>query len=488
MWIFLLLAFGHSVYANVPDPTMIYIKVGNQPVNLTSPGFPTHKYPSNLNRHYEVSTVTPINTALKLIIENLHLGTNCDDYLQIIEFNRPIYTFCGIMSLRTPFYFTSRRLLLIFRTSQEKNFRGFQLTIEQTSKAPHYPLGRCGYQQMATSQDQILEHPFAPYVYPNNVTCTWTIAARRNYCIHATIVKFRTKPQDNLIIESGDQTPQIFNGTNHIFPIILPLFCPIVYLRFTARSPAVEQGFQIVYREHPSPNSVYGQLASLSNLERQISLVLSPNTTSFSKIFHQLHSLIAGNLLTANQLEYAQSQLNDRLEELSYQLDTHAQKVANTSCVVANYSFASYTPPFLYYEYVMLSLAAISILFSVSFAFLTCCLSRRLYHFYLISNKDRLNTPTQKPPSYQPGKYARTMQRITILALTLPAYAKPLPPDNLLLELWKHTQWEDNHGILLPFIQYRQSESFFQSVVVVFLIATFSVVLYQCLSSKSGGK
>ena len=249
-------------------------------------------------------------------------------------------------------------------------------------------------------------------------------------------------------------------------------------MRFTACSSEVEQGFQIVYREHPSPNSVYKQLSSLSNLERQISLVLSPNTTSFSKIFHQLDSLIAGNLLTANQLEYAQSQLNDRLEELSYQLDTHAQKVANTSCIVTNYSFAAYTPPFLHYEYVMLSLAAISILFSVSFAFLTCFLSRRLYHFYFISDKDRLNTPTQKSPSYQPGKYARTMQHIIMLALTLPACARPLPPDNLLLELWNHAQWEDNHGILLPFVQYRQSESFFQYTVVVFLIATFSVVFY----------
>ena len=342
---------------------------------------------------------------------------------------------------------------------------------------------------MATSQDQNLYSPLAPYIYPNKVTCTWTIAARRNYCIHATIVKFRTKPQDNLVIKSGDQIPLIFNSTNHIFPIILPLFCPIVYLRFTACSPEVEQGFQIVYREHPSPNTVYGQLASLSNLERQISLVLSPNTTSFSKIFHQLDSVIAGNLLTANQLEYAQSQLNDRLEELSYQLDTHAQKAANTSCIVANYSFAVYTPPFPYYEHVMLSLAAISILFSIFFALLTCCLSRRLYHFYLISDNNRLKTPTHKLPRYQPGKYARTMQHIIMLALTLPAYAKPLPPpENLLLELWKHTQWEDNHGILLPFVQYRQSESFFQYTVFVSLVSTFTMVLYLCLFSKGGGK
>ena len=247
MWILFLLTFGCSVYAKVPDPTLIYIKVGNQPINLTSPGFPTHKYPSNLNRQYDITTVTPIGTTLKLIIESLQLGTNCDDYLQVIEFNRPIYTFCGIMSFTTPFYFTSRHLLLIFRTSPENNFQGFQLTFEQTSEAPYYPLGRCGYQQMATPQDQNLYSPFAPYVYPNNITCMWTIAARRNYCIHATIVKFCTTTQDNLIIESGDQTPQIFNGTNHIFHIILPLFCPMVYLRFTARSPEVEQGFQIVY-------------------------------------------------------------------------------------------------------------------------------------------------------------------------------------------------------------------------------------------------
>ena len=494
MWILLLLTFGYSVHAQISDPIIIHVKVGNQPINLTSPGFPTHNYPSNLNRQYKISTDTPVNTALKMIIENLHLDPTCDDYLQIIEFNRLIYTFCGIMSFRTPFYFTSSRLLLIFRTNSEHNFRGFQLTFERTSEIPYYPLGRCGYQQMATSQDQNLYSPLAPYPYPNNVACIWTIAARRNYCIHATIVKFRTKAQDNLVIESGNQNPLIFNGTNHIPPIILPLFCPIVYLRFTAHSPEVEQGFQIVYREHPSPNTVYGQLASLSNLEKQISLVLSPNTTSFSKVFNQLDTITAGNLLTANQLEYVQSQLNDRLEEFSYQLNTHIKNVANASYAARNYNPTAYTPPFPYYEHVMLSLAGISILFSVFFAFLTCCLSRRLYHFYLISDKDQLKTSTHEPPRYQPGKYAHTMQHIIMLALTLPAYAKPIPPpENLLLELWKHTQWEDNHGALFPFLQYRSSEALFQSIALVFLIATFAVALYPCLfshcfPSKSGGK
>ena len=230
------------------------------------------------------------------------------------------------------------------------------------------------------------------------------------------------------------------------------------------------------------------QLSSLSNIEHQIPLILSANTTSFSTVLHQLDSLIAGNLLTANQLEYAQSQLNDRLEEFSYQLGTHVQKIANTSCTPPNYSFAAYTPPFPYYEHIMLSLAAISILFSVFFVFLTCCLSRRLYHFYLISNKDRPKTPTQELPNYQPGKYARTMQHIIMLALTLPACAKLLPPDNLLLELWNHAQWENDHGIFLPFLQYRPSESFFEYTIFVFVISIFLMVFYLLLSSKSEGR
>ena len=136
----------------------------------------------------------------------------------------------------------------------------------------------------------------------------------------------------------------------------------------------------------------------------------------------------------------------------------------------------------------MLSLAAISILFSIFFAFLTCCLSRRLYHFYLISDKDQLKTPTQEPPSYQPGKYARTMQHIIMLTLTLPAYAKPLPPDNLLLKLWNHAQWENDHGIFLRFLQYRPSEAFYEYMILVFVISIFSMVFYLLLSLKSGGK
>ena len=75
-----------------------------------------------------------------------------------------------------------------------------------------------------------------------------------------------------------------------------------------------------------------------------------------------------------------------------------------------------------------------------------------------------------------------------MLALIFPACAKPLPPDNLLLELWNHAQWEDNHGILLPFLQYRPSEAIFQYMVLVFLIPTFAVVFYLLLSSKSGGR
>ena len=209
-------------------------------------------------------------------------------------------------------------------------------------------------------------------------------------------MKFRTTPQDNLVIEGKNQTPQIFNGTNHIFPILLPLFCPIVYLRFTTRNPKVEQGFHIVYREHPSPNSASTQLSSLSSIEHQIPLILSPNVTSFSKILHQLDALIANNLLTANQLEYVQTQFNDRLEEYSYQLNTHVQTIANTSYTSVNHSFAAYAPPFLYYEYVMLSLSTISILFSALFFLLTCYLSQRLYHFYLVLDKDKPQTPIQK--------------------------------------------------------------------------------------------
>ena len=153
---------------------------------------------------------------------------------------------------------------------------------------------------MATSQDQNLYSPYSPYNYANNIACTWTIAARGGYCIQATIVKFRTAIQDNLIIESEGQTPQIFNSTNHILPIIPPLFCPMVYLRFVTDNSTVEQGFQIVYREHPSPNFASTQPLSPSTTKFQTPLTPPTNNTFFSAVLHQLDSLIAGNLLTAN--------------------------------------------------------------------------------------------------------------------------------------------------------------------------------------------
>ena len=95
MWILFLLTLGYPAHANAPDPTLIHIVVKNQPVNLTSPGFPTHRYPSNLNNHYDITAIEPNSYTIKLTIVSLHLEPTCDDYLQIIELNRPIYTlFC----------------------------------------------------------------------------------------------------------------------------------------------------------------------------------------------------------------------------------------------------------------------------------------------------------------------------------------------------------------------------------------------------------
>ena len=125
----------------------------------------------NLHIHYDI-TVSPNYYTLKLTIVSFHLEPNCDDYLQIIEFNRPVYAFCGIISAVSSFYFTSRHLLLIFRTNAEGNFPGFQLTLERTLWAPNYPLGRCGYQSVATSQEQSLLSPYAPYTYWDNSICT----------------------------------------------------------------------------------------------------------------------------------------------------------------------------------------------------------------------------------------------------------------------------------------------------------------------------
>ena len=73
----------------------IYIRVSDKPINLTSPRFPTDMYPPNVNTHYNI-TVSP-NYALKLTIVSLNLEPRCCNYLQIIEFNRPIYTFRGIL-------------------------------------------------------------------------------------------------------------------------------------------------------------------------------------------------------------------------------------------------------------------------------------------------------------------------------------------------------------------------------------------------------
>ena len=86
-------------------------------------------YLPNLNTHYNV-TVSPGYT-LKLTIVSLNLKLGCCDYFQIVEFNCPIYTFRGILPSLSPFYFTSRHLLFVFRIAAQGNFPGFQLTLSE---------------------------------------------------------------------------------------------------------------------------------------------------------------------------------------------------------------------------------------------------------------------------------------------------------------------------------------------------------------------
>ena len=175
MWTLLLFTYECLAYADVSRPATIYIHVSDKPINLTSPRFPTEMYPPNINTHYNI-TVSP-NYALKLTIVSLNLEPRCCDYFQIIELNRPIYTFRGILPSLSPFYFTSRHLLFVFRTDAKGNFPGFQLTLERTLWAPQYPLGRCGYQCMATPHDQSVYSPYFLYNFVDNSICTWTIVA-----------------------------------------------------------------------------------------------------------------------------------------------------------------------------------------------------------------------------------------------------------------------------------------------------------------------
>ena len=175
-------------------------------------------------------------------------------------------------------------------------------------------------------------------------------------------------------------------------------------------------------------------------------------------------------MLTVEKLEYVQSQLNDQLEDFSYQLASHVRTISDASCTFITSNSTAYTPPFPFYEYVMLFLSSVSILFSIFFLLLTFCLSRQLYHLYIVS-----------------GKYANAMQILLILPLISPTCAKPLPPHNLFSALWNHVQWESNHGIFIPSLQYRPSEAFFEYMIFVFVLSTFCMVLYLLLSLKSGG-
>ena len=240
-----------------------------------------------------------------------------------------------------------------------------------------------------------------------------------------------------------------------------------------------------------SPKTVF----ALSTVNISLRILLSHNYYYFPKLNHKYHLLLSTILCSllfsinwtpllpiicsrADQLEYVQSQLNDRLEDFSFRLASHVQTISNASCSPLTNSLIPYTPRFPFYEYVMLSLSSISILLSIFFLLLTYCFSRRLYNPYLV------------PDKYHHGKYAHTQQYLLILPLILPSCPKSLPPDNLPLAVWNHVQWESNHGIFIPFLQHRSSEAFLEYMIFVFVFSTFCmvllIILYLLSSSKSG--
>ena len=226
---FLFLILILCITSTIPLTATVRIHVSDETINITTPQYPNNFYPNNLQLHWNV-TVSP-GYHLRMIIHSFSVQPVCCDQLRLYEYNRLICTFRANIANTSPFIFSSHQLLLTFHRDAQGQFPGFSISFCRTSLAPVYPIAPCGFQRMATSEQQHLSSPFAPYNYPNSATCTWTLTARRYYCISLTVELFRTELYGVLFIESPAGLLYTFGGSNYspyptslLFPGLSTLF------------------------------------------------------------------------------------------------------------------------------------------------------------------------------------------------------------------------------------------------------------------------
>ena len=179
----------------------------------------------------------------------------------------------------------------------------------------------------------------------------------------------------------------------------------------------------------------------------------------------------------SSEIGYIQSQLNDGIQELSFQLDKHQDLMTNihphirflqnmTKCP-RYLKLSKSSHPFPQYGLVMLILSIVSLFITLVFTIITICLSKRITNWTLLTDSSN-----RKITTYRPGKYS--IHTITFLCLIDPAFVHTNSSYQLIKRFIEHENFKEQHGVLFDFLPYRTSESFFQ----IFTIYTLSILLF----------
>ena len=445
--------------------------------NISSPNFGISTYPTNYDMEWHVQTNRPYNIKLQFI--SFHLESGCCDFLIIRQLGQEIYKINGKQNFPYPFIF-SNSIKIRFVTDGIGSFPGFQLKLQATAQKALFPMAPCRSNHMATSETNFLLSPYSPNDYFSNQTCQWTIAPRKGFCVQLQILNFQTEEHDILFIETPDKRIGYFSGKTLLLPLLMPIICDRVFLRFTADHSINDHGFRISYKEYPSPIFNEKVTHTLIPLNHSVNSHISVD----SKLL-QFDTLFSNNLQISDRIEYLQTQINDRTEEYLYQIEQFADLLKRQRNKTDTYN-CKLQKPFPTYSWIMLGLTLISLTVSLTFITFTCCVGHRIKSLYLAPASQR----------YLPGKYStptgRGLYAMTLLTMGMAAPTEQLSSRDMIQELWAQARYQRNSGILFPSMQFRASESFFQINTLYLLclstILSLITLMYLCLQKKKGRK
>ncbi|XP_067665910.1 cubilin-like [Haliotis asinina] len=178
----------------ITESCNVVLTARGTPSNLTSPGYPTKNYPSNLTCWWRIQASDTENTIIVKVLDSvIETSKNCVyDSLSFYDgssaTDRSLGRICG--HERTMVVSSGRVMYILFKTDDDHEMRGFHLQFYETTK--------CGGSFTVTPDKAIFHSPGHPFQYFNNQNCTWLFTAKN--------------PTDTIVVVFDDMDVQYTDG------------------------------------------------------------------------------------------------------------------------------------------------------------------------------------------------------------------------------------------------------------------------------------